>query len=63
MHTKFYSDDLKGRDHAVDLGVDGRYIRMDFEEIERENVDWRLLARDRDRRRAVVNAVVILRVA
>jgi len=23
MHTKFWSEDMKGRDHLEDLGVDG----------------------------------------
>jgi len=26
MHTKFWSEDLKGRDHSEDLGVDGKLI-------------------------------------
>jgi len=26
MHTKFCSENLKGRDHLEDLGVDGRII-------------------------------------
>jgi hypothetical protein len=26
MHTKFYSDNLKGRDHLGDRDVDGRAI-------------------------------------
>jgi hypothetical protein len=26
MHTKFFSETLKGRDHAEDSGVDGRII-------------------------------------
>jgi hypothetical protein len=26
MHTKFWSEDLKGRDHSEDLGVDGKII-------------------------------------
>jgi hypothetical protein len=26
MHTEFRSENLKGRDHSEDLGVDGRII-------------------------------------
>jgi len=26
MHTKFWSENLKGRDHSEDLGVDGKVI-------------------------------------
>jgi len=26
MHTKFWSENLKGRDHSENLGVDGRII-------------------------------------
>jgi hypothetical protein len=37
-------------------------IRMDFREIGRWGVEWIHLAQDRDRWRAVVNAVINLRV-
>jgi hypothetical protein len=37
-------------------------IKMDFVEIGRGCVDWIGLAQDRDRRRALVNAVMNLRV-
>jgi hypothetical protein len=26
IHTKFWSENLKGRDHSEDLGVDGRIM-------------------------------------
>jgi hypothetical protein len=55
-----------------DQGVDGRMgsarrrwedgIRMDLEEIVWGGVEWIHLAQDRDRWRAVVNAVMNLRV-
>jgi hypothetical protein len=43
-----------------DQGVDG--IRMDLREIGLRGVDWIRLAQDRDRLRAVVSAVMNLRV-
>jgi len=43
-------------------GVDGRInIKMDLQEVGCEGVDWIELAEDRDRRRALVNAVMNLR--
>jgi len=38
------------------------YIRMDLREVECKGIDWIGLAKDRDRWRAVVNAVISLRV-
>jgi hypothetical protein len=26
MHTKFWSENLKGRDHSDDIGIDGKII-------------------------------------
>jgi hypothetical protein len=48
------------RDHLEDQGVDG--IRMDLRETGLGGVYWIRLAQDRDRWRAVVNAVMYLRV-
>jgi tRNA pseudouridine-54 N-methylase len=39
-----------------------RMIRMDLREIGWNSVDWIQLAQDRDRRRAVVNTLMNLRV-
>jgi alpha-glucosidase (family GH31 glycosyl hydrolase) len=58
--TEFWWESPKERDHLEDLGVDG--IRMDFREVGLEGVEWINLAQDRDRWRAVVNAVMNLRV-
>jgi hypothetical protein len=34
MHTKFLLENLKGREHAEDLGVDGRIkLRIDLTEM------------------------------
>jgi hypothetical protein len=41
-------DNLKGRDHLEELGIDGRKIRMDHREIGWEGVGWIHLAQDRD---------------
>jgi hypothetical protein len=38
------------------------YIKMDLREVRRAGTDWIHLAQDRDRWRAVVNAVMNLRV-
>jgi hypothetical protein len=48
MNTKFLSENLKGRNHLEELGIDGKIIRMDHREIEWEGVDWMHLAQDRN---------------
>jgi hypothetical protein len=63
MHTQFWSENLKGRDDAEDLGVDGRII---LEQILYGNggggVNWIFVAQEGDQRRALVNTVMNLRV-
>jgi hypothetical protein len=59
----FWFDSLKGRDHLLDLGENGGYIKMDLRVVEFEGVDWDHLADDRDWRLALVNTAVILRVS
>jgi len=45
MYTKFWSENLKGRDHSKGLGVDGRINTiMDLREIGWESVHWIRLA-------------------
>jgi hypothetical protein len=49
MHTKFWLENLKGRDHLEDLVVDGEdNIRLDHRDIGWEGVDWIHLTEDRD---------------
>jgi hypothetical protein len=50
----------EGKDQLEDQGVDG--IKMDLRETGCGGVEWIHLAQDRDRWRAVVNAVMNLRV-
>jgi alpha-glucosidase (family GH31 glycosyl hydrolase) len=59
--TWFRWESLKEKDHLKDQGVDG--IKMDRREIRWwGRVEWIHLAQDRDLWRAVVNAVMNLRV-
>jgi hypothetical protein len=61
--TRFWWESPKERDHLKDQGVGGTMgIRMDLREIGLGGVDWIRLAQDRDRWRAVVSAVMNLRV-
>jgi hypothetical protein len=55
MHTKFWPENLKGREYMVDLELDGDNIKMDLKEIGYGGVDWIRLDQDRDQWRAVVN--------
>jgi hypothetical protein len=61
VHTGFWWGDLREGDHLGDPGVDGRII---YDGSSRSGIgqDWIELAQDRDRWRAVVNAVMNLRV-
>ena len=58
MHTGFWWGNLRERDHLEDLSVDGRII---LKEVRwGGDVDWIDLAQDRNRWRALVNAVMNL---
>jgi hypothetical protein len=56
--TGFWWESPKETDHLEDQGVDG--IKMELREIGWGCVEWIQLAQDRDRWRAVVNAVMNL---
>jgi hypothetical protein len=63
VHAGFWWGNLWERDHLEDLGVHRRIIlKCRFEELN-EIKDWIDLAQDRDRWRALVNAVRNLRVS
>jgi hypothetical protein len=62
VHTGFWWADPREGDHLEDPGVDGRIILKWIFKKWDGGMDWIELARDRDRWRAVVNAVMNLRV-
>jgi len=63
VYTGFWWGNLWERDHLGDLGIDGRIIlRWIFRKWGVGCMDWIELAQDRDRWRALVNAVMNLRV-
>jgi hypothetical protein len=61
--TRFLWESPKERDHCEDQGVGGRMgSEWILGRLARGVVDWIRLAKDRDRWRAVVSAVINLRV-
>ena len=62
MYTGFWWGNLMEGDHLGDPGVDGCNIKMDLQKVGYECVDRTDLAQDRDRWRALVKAVMSLRV-
>jgi hypothetical protein len=62
VHTGFWWGSLGEGDHLKDRGIDGSIIlKMDLFEKWDGSMDWIDVAQDRDRWRAVVNAVMNLR--
>ena len=63
MHTGFWWGNLRERDHLENPGTDGMIIlKRIFRKCDVEVMDWIDLAHDRDRWRALVIAVMNLRV-
>jgi hypothetical protein len=61
VHAGFWWADLRERDHLGDPGVDGRIILKWIFKKWDGSMDWIELAQDRDKWRALVNAVMNLR--
>ena len=62
VHTEFWWGNLRNRDHSEDPGVGGRIIlKLIFRKWD-GGMDWIDLAQNMDRWRALVNAVMYLRV-
>ena len=51
---------MRERDHLEDQCVDGRIILDGYQEVGCEDMDWFDVAQERDRWRALVNAVMNL---
>jgi len=61
VHTGFWWGNLRERDHLEDTGLDGRVVlTWIFGKLEGGGMDWINLAQNRDRWRALVNAVMNL---
>jgi len=60
MHTKYWSENLKGIDHSEDLGVDGKLILERI--LDKQNgklMDLTYLAQDKDHWQALANTVMV----
>ena len=61
MHTEFWWRNLRERDHLEEPCLDGRIIIIWFFKKWDGSMDWIDLARDRNRWRVPVDAVISLR--
>jgi hypothetical protein len=63
VHAGFWWGNLREGDNLKDVGIDGMIIlKWSFKKLD-GSMDWIYLAQDRNRLRAVVNAVINVRVA
>jgi hypothetical protein len=62
VHTGFWWEDLREGDHLKHPGIDGRIILKWIFKKWDGGMDWIDMAQDRDRWRALVSAVMTLRV-
>jgi hypothetical protein len=62
VHAGFWWGDVTERDHGRPMRRWQDNIKMDLQEVGRGGTDWIDLAQDWDRWRALVNAVMNLRV-
>jgi hypothetical protein len=63
VHTEFWWEDVRELNYVEDLRVERWIIlKMDLQEVGWGGVDWIDLAQGKDRRRAIVKAVINLRV-
>jgi hypothetical protein len=58
--TGIWWGNLRERDHLDDPGVEEDNITMDLQEVGNGGIEWIKLAQDRDRWRALVNAIMNL---
>jgi hypothetical protein len=62
VHTGFWWENLRNRDHLEDTGIDGRIIFIWILKKWDEGMDWIELPQDRDRWQALVNVLMNLQV-
>jgi hypothetical protein len=65
VYTRFWWGNPRERDHWGDPGIDGEggNIKMDLQDVGCKGRDWIGSAQDRDRWRALANAVMNIRVS
>jgi hypothetical protein len=62
MYTKILLENLKGKCHLEELGIDGRILKWSLETM-LEGVDWINFVQDRNQWQVLVNTVVQIFVA